>query len=152
MLVLTLQEQIAVLVEAKKIYKYSKLSYMGVGTTRPLGLCYAIVTAIWRLHNVRTCNVAISNIIPIFNNTAATIVANANESDSYAYWWPVFITETNCNWQNDPERFKPSYYAKQLRNAKPRLEFLDWCITQIEGDIVYKEKLDKLYKEMHQYL
>lgn len=144
MLVLTLQEQIDVLVEAKKIYKYGKINYTDVGIIRPLGICHAIVAAIWRLHNVKICHDIISNIIPIFNNTNARVSALADKGDSYTYWWPVFITETYSNWQNDPERFKPSYYAKQLRNAKPRLEFLDWCITRLT-----KRELKKREYEEH---
>ena len=136
MLVLTLQEQIAVLVEAKKIYKYGKIKYEDVGKLRPLGVCYAIVDAILKLHGVKISHESISSIIPIFNNQMAIINAGAEKDNGY--WWPIFITETNCNWRNDPEKFKPSYYAKQLRNAKPRLEFLDWCITWIELEIELK--------------
>lgn len=150
MLVLTLQEQIEVLVEAKKIYKYGKINYTDVGIIRPLGICHAIVAAIWRLHNIKISHDIISNIIPIFNNATARVLNNANEGNSYIYWWPTFITDTNGSWQRNPERFKPSYYAMQLRNAKPRLEFLDWCITNLEEQIRTENNLQKRLDKMYE--
>lgn len=152
MKVLTLQEQIEVLVEAKKIYKYDKIDYNGVGKIRPLGLCHAIKAAIDKLHNEVICSEYIDIIIPIFNGVTAKFHGNATNGDMWKYWWPVFITESQENWENGDRKYTANYYAKQLRNAKPRLEFLDWCIAKIEEDIVYKEKLDKLYKEVHQHL
>ena len=69
---------------------------------------------------------------------------NAKEKANWEYWWPVFITETNADWLTNSERFDTAYYKKQLRNAKPRLEFLDWCITRLT-----KRELEKREYEEH---